>query len=73
MREKFLKEVNRLLVTGGEINIIEWVKEESDYGPPADHRLDASIIKRNLQRTGFDHIKIIHLNEYFYIIQAIKK
>lgn len=73
MREKFLKEVNRLLVIDGKINIIEWVKEESDYGPPADHRLDASIIKRNLQRTGFDHIKITHLNEYFYIIQAIKK
>ena len=73
MREKFLKEVNRLLVSGGKINIIEWVKEEGDYGPPVDHRLDSSTIKRNLQRTGFAHIQVIHLNEYFYIIQARKK
>jgi ubiquinone/menaquinone biosynthesis C-methylase UbiE len=73
MREKFLNEVNRLLVTGGEIVIIDWAKVESDYGPSVDHRLEASIIKRNLQRTGFDQIMIIQFNEYFYIIRATKK
>ncbi len=73
MREKFLKEVNRILGTNGEIFIIEWVKQESDYGPPTDHRLDETTIKRNLKRTGFDHSKVIYLNEYFYMLKAIKK
>lgn len=73
MRKKFLKEINRILVTGGRIVIIEWGKKDSDYGPPIEHRLDVDIIKRNLQRTGFDKIQIMDFNEYFYIVSATKK
>ncbi|MFT3984618.1 MAG: methyltransferase domain-containing protein [Lachnospiraceae bacterium] len=73
MREKFLKEVNRILAANGEVIIIEWVKKETDYGPPKDHRLEESIIRRNLQRAGFNQSKIIDLNEYFYMIKAVKK
>lgn len=73
MREKFLKEINRILRTDGKIVIIEWIKKDSDYGPPADHRLDKNILKRNLLRTGFKEIEIMDLNEYFYIVSARKK
>ncbi len=73
MREKFLKEVNRILLADGKIIIIEWIKKDSDYGPPADHRLDKDSIKRNLLRTGFQDIEIKDFNEYFYIVTANKK
>ncbi len=73
MREKFLKEVNRILFQNGKIIIIEWIKKESDYGPPTDHRLDKDKIKRNLTRTGFQDIEIMDFNEYFYIVSAKKK
>lgn len=72
MREKFLKETNRILRTDGKIVIIEWIKKDSDYGPPADHRLDKHILKRNLLRTGFKEIEIMDFNEYFYIASARK-
>lgn len=73
MREKFLKEANRILRSDGKIIIIEWIKKDSDYGPPADHRLDKNILKRNLLRTGFDEVDIMDFNEYFYIVRAKKK
>jgi Methylase involved in ubiquinone/menaquinone biosynthesis len=73
LREKFLKEVNRILLADGKIIMIEWIKKDSDYGPPADHRLDKNTIKRNLSRTGFQEIEIKDFNEYFYIVTAKKK
>lgn len=73
MREKFLKEANRILFSDGRIVIIEWIKKDSDFGPPADHRLDKNVLKRNLQRTGFKDIQIMDFNDYFYIASAMKK
>ena len=73
MREKFLKEANRILRSDGKIIIIEWIKKDSDYGPPADHRLDKNILRRNLLRTGFKEVDIMDFNEYFYIVRAKKK
>lgn len=72
MRQKFLKEVNRILYPGGRIIIVEWIKKDSDFGPPAEHRLDPEILKRNLQRTGFNDIQIMDFNDYFYIASARK-
>jgi len=72
-REKFLKEVNRILLPGGKVVIVEWRKEETDYGPPADHRLDKQVLKRNLLRTGFTDIRIMDFNDYFYIATAVSK
>lgn len=72
MREKFLKETNRILHTDGKIIIIEWIKKDGDYGPPAHHRLDKNILKRNLLRTGFKDIEIMDFNDYFYIVSAKK-
>lgn len=73
MRQKFLKEVNRILCPDGRIIIVEWIKKGSDFGPPADHRLDPDVLKRNLQRTGFNDIQIMDFNDYFYIASARKK
>ena len=71
-REKFLKEVSRILRVDGKIVIIDWIKKDSDFGPPIDHRLDQNRLKRNLSRTGFKEIKIMEFNEYFYIVTAKK-
>ena len=73
MREKFLKEANRILYPGGRIIIIEWIRKDSDFGPPADHRLDENILKRNLKRAGYKDIQITEFNDYFYIADARKK
>ncbi len=72
MREKFLKEANRILLSEGRIVIVEWIKKDSDFGPPADHRLDKGVLKRNLYRSGFEDIQIMDFNDYFYIATAKK-
>lgn len=73
MRQKFLEEVNRILYPDGRIIIVEWIKKDSDFGPPVDHRLDSQVLKRNLQRTGFMDIQITDFNDYFYIASARKR
>lgn len=73
MREKFLKEANRILLPEGRIIIIEWIRKDSDFGPPADHRLDKNVLNRNLLRAGFKDIQITDFNDYFYIADARKK
>ncbi|MHB8278305.1 MAG: methyltransferase domain-containing protein [Candidatus Humimicrobiaceae bacterium] len=36
----FLKEIYRVLKTGGRMAAIDWEKIDSDFGPPKEHRLD---------------------------------
>jgi SAM-dependent methyltransferase len=43
--ETMLREVERVLKPGGVLAIIEWRYEETDEGPPLDHRLDPERIE----------------------------
>lgn len=72
-KEKFLKEVNRIIIPGGRILIVDWICRETDYGPPVEHRLDALKLERNLRRTGFEKISTKEINAYFYLTMAEKK
>jgi ubiquinone/menaquinone biosynthesis C-methylase UbiE len=69
-RIKFLKETKRILIDGGRIAVIEWIKRESDLGPPVNHRLDSNDVKQELQNCGFKDLNYIELNEEFYIVMA---
>lgn len=69
-RIKFLKETKRILIDGGRIAVVEWIKRESDWGPPVNHRLDSNEVKQELQNCGFKDLNYIELNEYFYIVIA---
>jgi len=64
----FINETKRILFAGGKIAVVEWMKKESDWGPPVDHRLDSSDVKIILHDAGFKEIEYLELNEYFYII-----
>jgi ubiquinone/menaquinone biosynthesis C-methylase UbiE len=64
----FINEAKRILAAGGKIAVVEWIKAESDWGPPVDHRLDSSDVKIMLHDAGFKEIEYLKLNEYFYIV-----
>lgn len=64
----FITETKRILSPGGKIAVVEWIRAESDWGPPVDHRLASSYVKKILQDTGFKEIEYLELNEYFYIV-----
>ena len=64
----FIDETKRILALGGKIAVVEWIRAESDWGPPVDHRLDSSDVKIMLQAAGFKEIEYLKLNEHFYIV-----
>lgn len=68
--ETFLKEVKRILRPDGRIIIVEWIRKDSDFGPPTEHRLDQKLLEKNLLKTGFQEIESIDFNNYFYVVTA---
>lgn len=69
---RFINEAKRILVQQGRIAIVEWSKKNSDWGPPIDHRLEGDTVKQTLQDCGFKDMSVTELNEYFYIVTAVK-
>ncbi|MFT8313086.1 MAG: class I SAM-dependent methyltransferase [Clostridium sp.] len=67
-KEKFLKEVKRIISSKGRIAIIEWKKSDGEFGPPLDHRLDEVVSVGLLSNAGFINISSININENFYAL-----
>lgn len=67
---KFLNETKRILSSSGKLAVVEWIKKESDWGPPVIHRLDSIDVIQELLGCGFKNLDYIELNEYFYIVIA---
>lgn len=70
----FLQEAHRTLKPKGKIIIIEWVKKETEQGPPLKHRLDFQQTKNYLVQAGFINPEILEIQEVantFYIITAL--
>ena len=71
-RIRFIREAKRILKDNGRIVIVEWIKKESDWGPSTDHRLESGYMIQVLQDCGFKNVSTTDINEYFYIMTAIK-
>ena len=67
-----LQEIKRIMVSNGNIVIIEWKKIKSDFGPPVSHRLESSILAEKLKEIRFKNIVVSDLNEYSYTITGFK-
>ena len=70
----FLQEAHRTLKPQGKILIIEWVKKETEQGPPLKHRLDFQETKNYLIQAGFKNPEILELPmvaDTFYIVTAL--
>jgi len=68
----FLTEAKRILEDNGKLVIVEWKKEESDYGPPIGRRLSELVVKNILKDVGFNNINHQEIGEYFYAITGYK-
>lgn len=67
-KEKFLKEIRRIISPKGRIAIIEWKKVNSEFGPPLEHRLDEVVSVKLLNNIGFKNVSSVDIGENFYAL-----
>jgi len=67
-----LKEIHRVLKTGGKVMCIEWEKKEMEQGPPIHHRLYSGDLTKTFEEIGFIVEQLSFPSEQHYIIIARK-
>lgn len=67
---RFLGEMKRILKPGGRMVIIEWEKEEADYGPPMAHRVSKETVQSLLESLGLEEFLLEPVSGYFYMLTA---
>ncbi|WHH61090.1 methyltransferase domain-containing protein [Petroclostridium sp. X23] len=68
----FLTEVKRILTDCGKLVIVEWKKENTDYGPPLEHRLSKEEVYGALKHIGLNNMTYQEVGAYFYAVIAEK-
>ena len=68
-----IRDLYRAVKPGGKCVIIEWRKEQADKGPPIGDRLAEDEVRRMLLEAGFDSVTAVPLNQWFYILAAVKR
>lgn len=71
-REKFLKEIHRILKDGGRIGVIDFEKKEMEMGPPLKHRISIEEMSELIESSGFRVDDKKSFSGIFYGIIAIK-
>ncbi|MGB3368634.1 MAG: class I SAM-dependent methyltransferase [Acidaminobacteraceae bacterium] len=54
-KDKFVKEIKRILKNDARVALMEWDKIEMDMGPPVDHRISSEELQNLFLENGFNH------------------
>jgi ubiquinone/menaquinone biosynthesis C-methylase UbiE len=65
-----LLECRRILKPQGRFGIVDWKKEDMEYGPPKEHRLDEGQAKAILADAGLEPTRAFEAGPYHYAIEA---
>ncbi len=65
-----LLEARRILRPSGRLGIVDWIKEDMEFGPPKAHRLDEGEAKGVLHDAGFLVTRTFSAGVYHYGIEA---
>lgn len=68
-----MDEVERVLRPGGVLGVVEWRPEETEEGPPVDHRLDTDTIRQWFREAGLDDPEVISWTDGGYDLYLAKK
>ena len=72
-RSVVLEEAHRILMHRGRIAILDWRPDvEREFGPPLDHRLDASNAVTLLLAAGFHQAASVNVGRYSWLVQGEK-
>lgn len=69
----FLKEIFRLLKSGGRLVIIDWKKQQEEHGPPMAERITEAEAAAFIKAAGFVKIVTSSLNASHYMITAARE
>jgi ubiquinone/menaquinone biosynthesis C-methylase UbiE len=70
--QKMLDNLFKSVKQGGRLVLVEWIKRESDKGPPLKERIATDDASEKLKDVGFRRIEEIPFNSEFYILVAEK-
>ncbi len=65
-----LFECRRILTREGRLGVVDWKKEDMEFGPPKAHRLDEDEARSILRDTGFHPVRTFEVGRYHYGIEA---
>lgn len=71
-KEKFLREVNRIVRENGRIAIIDYHKRETKMGPPLEDRISMEDAIGLFHKTGFKFKEMYEYGNIYYAIIGIK-
>ncbi|UYZ15169.1 class I SAM-dependent methyltransferase [Brevibacillus sp. WF146] len=69
---KGIREIRRVLKSGGRCLCIEWKKKPTEQGPPLAHRIHSDDMKKAFEENGFQIVHFAYPTEAHYIIVAQK-
>ncbi len=65
-----LRECRRVLGRDGRLAVVDWKKEDMEFGPPTEHRLDEVAARSVLRDAGFRAERTFEAGRYHYGIEA---
>lgn len=66
-----LKEIHRILKSGGYLAVVDWAKKPMEVGPPLSHRLSLDEAVTRLRSAGFG-AEVVEIGDLHYGIKATK-
>ena len=71
-KSEILREIKRVLKSGGRLNLIDWQPEKNTFGPQEDWRLSAQEAKKLAEDEGFNFEREFDAGEYHFGLIFVK-
>ncbi len=71
-KDRFLKEIKRILRPGAIFVVLDWKKKAEEQGPPVHERLAEEDVASMLRAAGFALIRAKEINESHYMVGSIR-
>jgi ubiquinone/menaquinone biosynthesis C-methylase UbiE len=67
-KDMLIRNIYRILKTGGRAAVVEWKRSATPFGPPLDKRLEQEALEIMLMQTGLRKIKGMQADNYHYAV-----
>ncbi len=71
-RATLLRQILAALRQGAPLAVVEWNKDRTDVGPPAEVRLSSTEVTALLEKAGYEQVTEFPVGPYHYGLRALK-